>query len=134
MDIAKIEELIRTLESSSARELSVRKGGFSVQIKKGVVPPKRQADSAPQTPAKEHKAPKEQLIRAPMVGIFHPADNVAQPGARIESGTVVGAIESMKLLNDVVSQFSGVVREVLVEDGSPVEYGQPLYRIEVCEQ
>ncbi len=134
MDIAKIEELIKTLEGSSCQELSVRKGGFSVQIKKGSTPPPKQAKSVPRSAAKEGKSPREQFIVAPMVGIFHTADNIVQPGAQIEIGTVVGAIESMKLLNDVVSQFSGIVREVLVEDGAPVEYGQPLYKIEVMQE
>ncbi len=66
-----------------------------------------------------------------MVGIFHAANDIKQVGAQISKGQVVGSIESMKLLNDVVSEVSGTVREVMVENGMPVEYGQPLLRIEV---
>lgn len=137
MDIARIEELINVLESSQSEELSVRKGDISVHIRKGrrrqVAAPsarKPQGQPAPTAAAKE-KQPEDHLILAPMVGIFHAASDIIQIGAQINKGQVVGAIESMKLLNDVVSEVSGTVREVMVEDGMPVEYGQPLCRIEV---
>ncbi len=132
MDIGKIEELIEVLETSGTEELSVRKGSLSVHIKKG----KNRAmaptalPEAPPTPGEEQPSG-ERLILAPMVGIFHSVDGVASEGAHIEAGQVVGAIESMKLLNDVISEYSGFVRETMVEDGTPVEYGQPLCRIEL---
>ena len=65
-----------------------------------------------------------------MVGMFHVVDGIARVGAEVSEGQVVGSIESMKLANDIVSEVAGRVREVLVEDGMPVEYGQPLYRLE----
>ena len=134
MDIAKIEELIEVLESSRTEELSVRKGSLSVHIRKGRKPAPVHAPPAqpetPPPPAQEQPVG-ERLILAPMVGIFHAVDGVAREGAHIAAGQVVGAIESMKLLNDVISEFSGVVRETMVEDGAPVEYGQPLCRVEV---
>jgi acetyl-CoA carboxylase biotin carboxyl carrier protein len=81
-------------------------------------------------------APKEQLleIKSPMVGTFYAA---AEPGAkafasvgdRIASGKVVCIIEAMKIMNEIESEFSGVVREVLVQNAQPVEYGQVLFRI-----
>jgi acetyl-CoA carboxylase biotin carboxyl carrier protein len=87
------------------------------------------ADEAP-------AAPKEQLleIKSPMVGTFYAA---AEPGAkpfasvgdRIASGKVVCIIEAMKIMNEIESEFSGVVREVLVQNAQPVEYGQVLFRI-----
>lgn len=134
MDIGKIEELIEVLEASRTEELSVRKGGLSVRIKKGRKPvpaaaPPAQSDAAPA--AVQEQPSSDRLILAPMVGIFHSVDGVARDGAHIAAGQVVGAIESMKLLNDVISEFSGVVREAMVEDGTPVEYGQPLCRIEM---
>ena len=64
-----------------------------------------------------------------MVGIFHTVDGTSCR-LNVTAGQVVGAIESMKLLNDVVSQLTGPVVEVLVEDGTPVEYGQPLCKVE----
>jgi acetyl-CoA carboxylase biotin carboxyl carrier protein len=81
-------------------------------------------------------APKEQLleIKSPMVGTFYAA---AEPGAkpfasvgdRIANGKVVCIIEAMKIMNEIESEFSGVVREVLVQNAQPVEYGQVLFRI-----
>jgi acetyl-CoA carboxylase biotin carboxyl carrier protein len=81
-------------------------------------------------------APKEQLleIKSPMVGTFYAA---AEPGAkafcsvgdRVTNGKVVCIIEAMKIMNEIESEFSGVVREVLVQNAQPVEYGQVLFRI-----
>ena len=81
-------------------------------------------------------APKEQLleIKSPMVGTFYAS---AEPGAkafvsvgdRVANGKVVCIIEAMKIMNEIESEFSGVVREVLVQNAQPVEYGQVLFRI-----
>lgn len=135
MDLIKIEELIKVLEGSRTEEISVRKGEFSVHIKKGPKkkPAKRAAVAKP-APANvrvEHNeaASAADYVLALMVGIFH-STSALNVGETIMSGQVVGAIESMKLLNDVVSNLSGVVSEVLVEDGTPVEYGQPLCKVE----
>jgi acetyl-CoA carboxylase biotin carboxyl carrier protein len=135
MDLIKIEELIEVLEGSRTEEISVRKGEFSVYIKKGpkkkpakkaaVAKPAPAAVSAVHTEA----ASAADYVLAPMVGIFH-STGVLNVGETIKAGQVVGAIESMKLLNDVVSSLSGAVSEVLVEAGTPVEYGQPLYKVE----
>lgn len=139
MDIAKIEELIRIARESEVSELTVRDADGSVTIKKG--------DGAPKPPAaKKARAHKEKLqepkpavdteghvIRAPMVGIFHAVHAVMQPGAVVSPGQSLGAIESMKLMNDIVSEAGGTIAEVLVEDGLPVEFGQALFRLESGE-
>jgi acetyl-CoA carboxylase biotin carboxyl carrier protein len=136
MDVKKIEELIKVLESSRTEELSVRKGDFAVHIVKGkkagttAVPKKAQKSPEAKTAASSVEIDTASYILAPMVGIFHVVDGIAKVGSSIESGQVVGAIESMKLLNDVISNISGSVADVMVEDGTPVEYGQPLYKIE----
>lgn len=133
MDVKKIEELISVLEASPTEELCVQKGDYRICIRKGSKPTVAQAKkpSAKLSPAPAaHAAAVERFVTAPMVGIFHFTDGVAKVGAAIGEGHVVGAIESMKLDNDVKSKVSGVVKEVLVEDGMPVEYGQPLFRVE----
>ncbi len=128
MDVDRIEELIEVLESSQTEELTVRRGDVSVHIRRGRAPkrPSRQpakpgelsaAQSEPQV-----EVAREKVVLAPMVGIFHAAGHSAVVGSHISEGQVVGAIESMKLLNDVVSGVSGSVVEVMVEDGAPVEY------------
>ncbi len=135
MDIRKIEELIKVLQNSRTEELSVRKGDVSVVIRKGrnsgSAGAKKTARTDDTEPAAVHPPSNEELILAPMVGVFHTVDGIGQAGSRISAGQVVGTIESMKLLNDVVSDVSGTVSEAMVEDGMPVEYGQPLCRIQL---
>ncbi|MEN6358391.1 MAG: biotin/lipoyl-containing protein [Armatimonadota bacterium] len=136
MDIGKIEELIKVLESSRTQELSVRKGAFSVHIVKGgntkLAVARKKMPKIAQTRAEAPEPDGAFYILAPMVGIYHSEDGITKAGSHIASGQVVGAIESMKLLNDVVSEVSGTVVEVMVEDGTPVEYGQPLCRVEAA--
>ena len=133
MDVKKIEELIEVLQGSHAQELCVHKGDSTICIKKGKRPaaaPKKQAKPAQTSTNTQEAAPKEQFITAPMVGLFHRAESISAAGTVISKGQVVGSIESMKLLNDVLADISGTITEVLVEDGIPVEYGQHIYKIE----
>lgn len=135
MDIQKIEELIQVIDASRTEGISVSKGDCTISIRKGCRPKpvsksKRLSSPIQPSPAKEEIAG-EQFVRAPMVGIFHVIDEDGiKPGTAVKAGQVIGTIESMKLLNDVVSGVTGKVLELLVEDGTPVEYGQPLYRVE----
>ncbi|MCR4391687.1 MAG: hypothetical protein NUV94_02645 [Candidatus Acetothermia bacterium] len=76
------------------------------------------------------------LIRSPVVGTFWSRPAPDQPsfvkvGDRVVPGQVVCVVEAMKVMNEVRAEASGVVEEVLAEDGSPVEYGQPLFRLRV---
>ncbi len=134
MNIETIEELIGMLESSKAQELTIRQGESGVLIRKGAKPgrPRRARRQEPteQCPAAEPGHRPEDHILAHMVGIFHFSDPEVELGTRVAPGQVVGAIESMKLLNDVTAEIPGVVVELLVEDGTPVEFGQRLFRIE----
>ncbi|MBB6030255.1 acetyl-CoA carboxylase biotin carboxyl carrier protein [Oceanithermus desulfurans] len=94
-------------------------------------PPEPAAETAPEA----GECPGCVEITAPIVGTFYrkPAPD-AEPfvnvGDRIEKGQVVCIIEAMKLFNEIESEVSGVVRKILVEDGEPVEYGQPLFLVE----
>lgn len=133
MDVEKIEELIRVLESSPNEELCVQKGDYRVCIKKGrkpIAPPIKKTQAAGTPVPAQQPQPTEHFVNAPMVGIFHVVSGVAKVGAIISEGQVIGSIESMKLANDVTSSIAGTVLEVLVEDGMPIEYGQPLFRME----
>ena len=135
MDINKIEELIGVLEGSETEELSVRRGDVSVHIKKS---PKPKPVAKPRTRAAKSEAASaaasstEKTVLSPMVGIFHTVDTEVGVGSTIVQGQPVGAIESMKLLNEVDAEFGGVITELLVENGSPVEFGQPLFKIETA--
>jgi acetyl-CoA carboxylase biotin carboxyl carrier protein len=75
------------------------------------------------------------VVKAPIVGTFYRSPSPDAPsyievGDRVEAGKVVCIIEAMKLMNEIESEFSGVIREILVSNGQPVEYGQPLFVIE----
>ena len=86
-------------------------------------------------PAPESGADEFEKILSPMVGTFYRASNPEEPpyvevGKRISKGEVVCIIEAMKLMNEIEAESDGVIRDVLVEDAQPVEYGQPLFSIE----
>jgi acetyl-CoA carboxylase biotin carboxyl carrier protein len=99
---------------------------------------------APQSPAAGHQAPAEPAaapaqalkeIRSPMVGTYYRApepgaDAYVQLGSRVTLGQTVCIIEAMKIMNEIEAEVSGVIREVCVEDATPVEYGQVLYRVD----
>ena len=137
MDIKRIEALIEVIKDAQVTELAIRGDGSAVVVRKlprvnGFAAPQAAPEqtSSPQSedPA-EREAQAGTIISAPMVGIFHVMDGIKGPGAQVKKGQVVGAIESMKLMNEVVSQVDGTVEEIHVEDGTPVEYGQVLFRL-----
>ncbi len=79
--------------------------------------------------------PKGNTIKAPIVGTFYRSSSPDAPsyvevGDRVEAGKVVCIIEAMKLMNEIESEYSGIIREILITNGQPVEYGQPLFVIE----
>lgn len=141
MDIERIEALIDIIKDARVTELTVKKDGSGVTLRKSprscvqvVLAPQAVVQEAPKEAAPDHEAgtalPTGPVVFAPMVGIFHAVDGIAKPGTQVKKGQVVGIIESMKLMNDVVSDTDGNVAEVYVEDGMPVEYGQVLFRLE----
>jgi len=139
MDIERIGELIELLEGSKVSEISIRKDDSMVLVRKSSVNMVSAQISTQPTHTQETEteqtdgAAEEQrgvLITAPVVGIFHAINGMPVIGDQVKRGQSVGAIESMKLMNDVVSPDDGVVVEVYAEDGMPVEYGHALFRIE----
>jgi acetyl-CoA carboxylase biotin carboxyl carrier protein len=151
MDIRKVKKLIELLEESGISEIEISEGEESVRIsrypKPGAVmttaappaaaPPPAPAAPAAATPAAEPAAPpiRGQQVTAPMVGTFYsgPAPG-AKPfveiGTEVKPGDTLCVIEAMKMMNQIESEFAGRVVSVLVENGNPVEFGQPLFVIE----
>ena len=157
MDLRKIKKLIELLDESGIAELEVTEGEESVRISRyGSTPPLVHAsgpaapypigvpvasDGAPD-PAATPAAPVEDRpsasgfeIEAPMVGTMYRAPSPGAPpfvevGSRISAGDVVCIIEAMKILNQIESEVSGVVREIPVENGQAVEFGQTLMIVE----
>jgi acetyl-CoA carboxylase biotin carboxyl carrier protein len=91
----------------------------------------------PESVDKSAEAPKVALleVKSPMVGTFYGSPEPGTKpyvavGAKIKKGQILCIIEAMKIMNEIESEFSGVVKEVIVEDAHPVEYGQVLFRID----
>jgi len=145
MDIRKVKKLIELLETSDIAEIEIKEGEEAVRISRAsriqpaaVVPapaaaapaPAAKAESEPPAPAAETG----ELVVSPMVGTFYLAPAPSSPpyvevGQQVKEGDVIGIVEAMKMMNQIESEFSGVVAAILVEDGKPVEFGQPLVRI-----
>jgi acetyl-CoA carboxylase biotin carboxyl carrier protein len=151
MDIRKVKKLIDLLEESGINEIEIHEGEESVRITRAASGPQgyfappmpmpaapttaapvATTTSAAETVAKESPGHR---VTAPMVGTFYLAPS---PGARpfvevgstVEVGDTLCIIEAMKMLNPIEADKAGIVRETLVENGHPVEYGQPLFIIE----
>ena len=144
MEFADIEQLISIITDASITELaistdnprtSIRLTKPSSSVHRKPIRKKTGASKEPSAAASESIGSAPALpavqITAPMVGIFHATGCVIKLGMPVTKGQVVGSIESMKLMNDVVSSCDGVVLEILVEDGMPVEYGQGLFTLEI---
>jgi acetyl-CoA carboxylase biotin carboxyl carrier protein len=137
--IDEIEKLVDLVAASGIQELTARMGERRITITGG----RPELKSNPLTPqhvspisdpltmiACAADPPTTYHITAPMVGVFHHAAPAITVGAQVESGQVIAIIESMKLMNDIRSEVTGVVTKMHVDDGLAVEYGQPLFEIE----
>ncbi|MBI1389481.1 MAG: acetyl-CoA carboxylase biotin carboxyl carrier protein [bacterium] len=159
MDFDFIERVVRLVESSEVGELEVESGeGLRVVVKKnaapapqplpptayfaaGYPPAAAHASSAPapaSAPASSAPAEVEddtvELVKAPMVGTFYRAPAPDAPpfidtGDVVQKNTVVCILEAMKVMNEIKANAVGTVAQILVENGQPVEYGQPLFKI-----
>ena len=150
MDLRKLKKLIDLVQESGISELEVTEGEEKVRIAKhyGTVaaapqqyyaaPPQMMAPGAPAASAvnldDEDELPEGHIVKSPMVGTFYRspspgADAFVQIGQTVKQGETLCIIEAMKLLNEIESDASGVVKAILVENGEPVEFGEPLYVI-----
>jgi acetyl-CoA carboxylase biotin carboxyl carrier protein len=149
MDLRKLKKLIDLVQESGISELEVTEGEEKVRIAKhyGAVaaapqqyyaPPPPVASGAPAVSAvnldDEDELPAGHIVKSPMVGTFYRspspgAEAFVQVGQTVKQGETLCIIEAMKLLNEIESDASGVVKAILVENGEPVEFGEPLYVI-----
>lgn len=149
MDIRTIKKLIELIEESNVAEIEIHEGETSVRISRyGSTPlamPATVATAAPPAPvgvtAERPSAPATQsefdentLVRSPMVGTFYRAPSpgskpFVEEGSEVKVGDILCIIEAMKILNQIEAERAGKVRRILVENGQPVEYNQPLFVI-----
>lgn len=159
MDLRKVKSLIDLVQQSGIAELEITEGEERVRICRGTAgaptslgaqpatPSLPQAAAAPAAPAPgtpagapsqpvdaEPALPEGHVIRSPMVGTFYRAP---APGAKpfvelgqaVKAGDTICVIEAMKLLNEIEADSDGAIKAILVENGQPVEYGEPLFVI-----
>ncbi len=149
MDLRKLKKLIDLVEESGITELEVTEGEERVRIAKqpgavaqqsyvipAAAPVAAVAASAAPAAASEAKSelPEGQVVKSPMVGTFYRSASpdsspFVEVGSAIKSGETLCIVEAMKLLNEIESDCSGTVKAILVENGQPVEYGEPLFII-----
>ena len=150
MDLRKLKKLIDLVQESGIGEIEITEGEEKVRIsRQGPAGPVMMAAPAPmqhvalgaapgaEAPAAAAPAaePKGHTLKSPMVGTFYRAPSPGAPsfvevGQSVSKGQTLCIIEAMKLLNEIESDVAGTVKAILVENGQPVEYGQPLFLIE----
>lgn len=145
MKIQEIKEIAQMMSSHDLTEFVVECDEMKLQIKRGAevnvvsAAPQvvQQAPAAPPAAPAEEKteeAPLETTIDSPIVGTFYAApspdaDLFVKIGDQVTEDTVVCIVEAMKVMNEIKAEKTGVVKRILAENGSPVEYGQPLFEI-----
>lgn len=145
MDLRKLKALIELVQSSGISELEITEGEERVRINRTGTPfatpgmmmqQSQQPMMMTQPMAAVVAEPVEEghIVKSPMVGTFYRSPSPGSPafievGQTVSDGQTLCIIEAMKLLNEIESDAAGVVKKILVENGQPVEYGQPLFVI-----
>ena len=157
MDIRKVKKLIELLEESGINEIEIREGEESVRISRKQesaapqyvvaqspssgatsappisAPPAAASDTTPPT-SEKNALPEGHVMTSPMVGTMYRAPSPTQPsfveiGSSVKVGDTLFIVEAMKMLNQIEADTSGTIVAILVENGQPVEFGQPLFVI-----
>ncbi len=152
MDIRKVKKLIELLDESGMAEIEITEGDDSVRIVRQASgnpmttqvsvpppavapPPAAQPASGTDDSAEPDNTPSGHVLSAPMVGTFYRAPAPGSPpfvdlGKEVAVGDTVCIIEAMKMMNQIEADRAGRIKEVVAEDGEPIEFGQPLFIIE----
>ena len=155
MDLRKLKKLIDLVEESGISELELTEGEEKVRISRALMPNQTMLNQAMfnqasahymAAPAVSHATPvptaavpviaavEGHIVKSPMVGTFYRSSSpdakaFIDIGSKVAVGDTLCIIEAMKLLNEIECDFAGVIKEILVENGQPVEYGEPLFVI-----
>jgi len=143
VNIKEIKEMIQLMNENNLTELELEKDGLKIRLKKNasgsfeqsIVYETRPGSASRAVSAKPAPAAARPVIKSPMVGTFYaaPAPDAQaflQVGSQLEVGQVICIIEAMKLMNEIKSEVRGKIAEILVNNGDPVEFGQPLFTLE----
>lgn len=155
MNITEIRKLVEIIKENDLVEFELDEGDFSIRVRRGgetvrevvhapvygnmSVPATAHAAAPALSGAAAQEAPVQEeagveLIKSPMVGTFYRAPSpesepFTKEGAKVASDSVVCIIEAMKVMNEIQAETAGTIIDVLVNDGDPVEFGQPLFKV-----
>jgi len=152
MDIRKIKKLIELLEHSSLSEMEIHEGKESVRLSRHSQAPIMEPVAVVTKPAAQSEAPKKAEVaienvaasatvndegnvqRSPMVGTYYSAsspeaDPFVKVGQKVKVGETLCVVEAMKMFNQIESEFAGTITKILVENGQPIEFDEPLFVI-----
>jgi acetyl-CoA carboxylase biotin carboxyl carrier protein len=152
VDLKDIKAIIDLMKKNSISEFEMEKQDFKIKLKRGpngssiisqaedaqlityAAPQAPAALAAPGAPAAAVPVPGEADIKSPMIGTFYrapspEAGHYVEVGTEVHPETVVCIIEAMKVMNEIKAEAKGVITQVMVENGKPVEFGQPLFKI-----
>lgn len=146
MDLRKLKTLIDLVAESDIKELEVTEGDSKVRIVKTFITPQNhvvmmqpqstylQGTNTTTTSPVETSALEGHIVKSPMVGTFYRSSSPGAPafvevGTEVKKDETLCIIEAMKLLNEIDADKSGVIKQILVDNGQPVEFGQPLFLI-----
>ena len=157
MDLDLIKKLVKILDTSGVTDLEIEENGIKIKLAKKIrstqvvtqanipvtpaQPVAHSTTAAPETTKSKTEtepiATNIHEIRSPIVGTFYrapapDADSYVQVGSNVSPGSVMCIVEAMKLMNEIESDVSGKIIKILVENGKPVEYNQPLFLIELA--
>jgi len=153
VDITQIRKLMRLIQNTDVTEIEVTEGEQTVRISRRssapdvqhIMMPQQTHHAAPAAPAAAPPpaaaaaapaaaAEDAHVVTSPMVGTFYrapspEADPFVSEGSKVKKGDTLCVIEAMKLMNEIEAEYAGIVEEVLVENATPLEYGQPMFVI-----
>ncbi|MFZ8957713.1 MAG: acetyl-CoA carboxylase biotin carboxyl carrier protein [Pseudohongiellaceae bacterium] len=149
MDIRKVKKLIELLETSDIAEIEIKEGEEAVRISRNssvmttvsapAAAPFAAPAPSPAAPAAAEEKPAPQatsghIVSSPMVGTFYRSPSPSSPpfvevGTHVKAGDVVCIVEAMKMMNQIEAEKAGIIEAILVNDGEPVEFDQPLVTI-----
>lgn len=149
MDIRKVKKLIELLETSDIAEIEIKEGEEAIRISRNssvtttvaapAAAPVAAPAPSPAAPAEAEEKPAPQatsghVVSSPMVGTFYRSPSPSSPpfvevGTHVKAGDVVCIVEAMKMMNQIEAEKAGIIEAILVKDGEPVEFDQPLVTI-----
>ncbi len=143
MELNIIKKLVELLEESNLKKIHLRDGDFEVSLekedfetsKKTLPHVEKQKPIIQESPSIEKKVDENNYVLSPMVGTFYSSNAPDQPpyvkvGDKVEENTIICIIEAMKVMNEIKANKKGIIKEILIENAQPVEFGTKLFSIE----